>query len=122
QIDPLKYQETRLTPAAAARGEALTVKLRYKEPRGAESKLLSRAVAAGEPSQASESFRFATAVAGFGMLLRDSKHKGECTWQTVAAMADQAKGNDPDGRRSEFVYLLKTAGNLAASSGTGSSN
>ncbi|MCP5117234.1 MAG: VWA domain-containing protein, partial [bacterium] len=62
QIDPLKYQETRLTPAAAARGEALTVKLRYKEPRGAESKLLSRAVAAGESAQASESFRFATAV------------------------------------------------------------
>ncbi|MCP5116756.1 MAG: DUF3520 domain-containing protein, partial [bacterium] len=89
---------------------------RYKEPKGAESKLLSRVAPAVETdlTDASPRFRFAAAVAGFGMLLRDSKHKAACDWDSIASLADQAKGDDPEGRRSEFVYLMKTARKLAA--------
>jgi Ca-activated chloride channel family protein len=47
------------------------------------------------------------------MMLRESKHKGDLTFEAVVTLADGAKGPDPDGRRSEFVYLVKTAAGLA---------
>ena len=64
----------------------------------------------GEPS---EDFRFASAVASFAMLLRDSEHRGSATFDRVIDLARGARGADPEGYRAEFVTLVETARDLS---------
>jgi Ca-activated chloride channel family protein len=125
-IDPLKYQPTPWTAAltTAQKGEkdeVLTVKLRYKEPQGHTSKLLSQplAGAAGSISQASADFRFAAAVAQFGMLLRQSEQCGAATWASTATLAEGARGTDADGYRAELLRLVRLAEGLSGSGAVG---
>jgi Ca-activated chloride channel family protein len=92
----------------------MTLSLRYKEPTGETSRLLTwpvrdRALALG---QASDDFRFAAAVAEFGMLLRQSPHAGRATLTDALDLALDARGNDPGGYRAEFVELVRTAARL----------
>jgi Ca-activated chloride channel family protein len=113
-VDPLKYQR----PAAAGPGsdtpELLTVKLRHKEPTGTRSRLTSVAVADVEPgSEGSADLRFSSAVAAFGMLLRDSEHKGSASWPQVIDLARGAVGPDLEGHRTEFLVLARNAETLA---------
>ena len=111
KVDDLKYQ-TKTTPnATAANGELMTVKVRYKAPDGKTSKLLSRAVANAttELAQTSEDFRWAAAIAGFGMMLRESPHRGNLTWKQVEVMAHGAIGKDTEGYRTEALKLIGMA-------------
>ncbi|SNC76805.1 Ca-activated chloride channel family protein [Hymenobacter gelipurpurascens] len=110
-IDALKYQPAPAAPVANASAELLTVKLRYKEPQGASSKLLEQPLTglARPLAEASENLRFAAAVAQFGMLLRHSDYRGTATWETTATLAKGAKTFDPEGYRSELVRLIKLA-------------
>ena len=97
------------TPAAAA-GEWLTVKLRYKHPESAASLEVAKplpADALGKP--VGPDFRFAAAVAEFGLLLRDSPYKGEASYDRVVTAAEAAVGSDPGGHRAEFVGLARKA-------------
>jgi Ca-activated chloride channel family protein len=114
-VDPLKYQEPRRTAAAAASGELMTVKLRYKAPDGDTSRLLAVTVK-GTGRGESADLRFAAAVAGFGMLLRDSEHKGSASFAQVLELARGAQGQDPGGYRAEFVRLVERAQELAGTS------
>ena len=109
-VDDLKYAR-RDAPAAGGGGELLTVKLRYKEPEGAESRLLSVGVAdtAASHRNASADFKFAAAVAEFGMLLRDSPHKGRATYEGALELARDSLGADLRGHRAEFVGLVEAA-------------
>jgi Ca-activated chloride channel family protein len=114
--DPLKYQQAgALTPAAHTH-DLLTVKIRYKPPQGETSQLLSRVVGDGELSrplaQTSDDFRFAQAVAAFGMLLRESPDRGDSTWEMVDALARGARGSDEEGYRKEFLALVHHASKL----------
>jgi len=58
---------------------------------------------------ASEDFRFASAVAAWGMFLRDSEFCQDFTLDQVARLARNSLGEDEDGYRSEFVRLVETA-------------
>ena len=109
-VDPLKYQQ-RSASAASASGELLTLKLRYKKPDSDRSKLLSTVLKDGQTS-ASHSLRFSSAVAAFGMLLRDSKHKGQASFAMVKKLAGQSLGQDPHGYRAEFLKLVDRAAEL----------
>ena len=60
----------------------------------------------------SDNFKFSAAVAGFGMLLRDSEFKGDCDFELVKELAQNSKGKDDEGYRSEFIRLVKLAENL----------
>ncbi|RPI28110.1 MAG: DUF3520 domain-containing protein [Acidobacteria bacterium] len=113
QGEPLKYQ--RKTAAATARGELLTVKLRYKLPNEETSRKLEVPVVdrLGTFAHASDDFRFAAAVAGFGMILRNSPFKGSATFQSMMEIADTSRQFDPQGYRSEFVRLIGEASRLA---------
>jgi Ca-activated chloride channel family protein len=108
--DPLRYGEA---PARAAgpRDELLFVQLRYKRPGETQSRLMRHPVrtsdAARTVAAASTDFRFAAAVSGFGMLLRDSEHKGDATAERVLGLARGAIGNDPGGYRAEFLKLVE---------------
>ena len=92
-------------------GEMLTLKLRYKEPEGDTSKLLEFPLTdSGAPwERSSRDLRFAAAVAGYGMLLRDSPHKGQATWGAVAEWAQEGLGTDGSGYRAEFLALIEKA-------------
>jgi secreted protein with Ig-like and vWFA domain len=96
---------------AATRHELLTLKLRYKAPDGDKSKLLEFPLTDGGTTweKSSPDFRFAAAVAGYGMLLRDSTYRGEATWHSAAEWAREGLGRDKSGYRAEFLGLLEKA-------------
>jgi Ca-activated chloride channel homolog len=106
--DPLKYQETALTDKAGTQ-ELMTIKFRYKEPGGIASKLIVQTLANKMIpfGSASENFKFSAAVAGFGMVLRDSKFKGTSGYKTVLSLAKESKGEDEEGYRAEFIRLVE---------------
>ncbi|MEJ8757003.1 von Willebrand factor type A domain-containing protein [Pontibacter sp. H259] len=109
KVDDLKYQETKLNTKAAATNELLTLKLRYKEPAGNQSKLLQTIVTTQTiaSEKLSDNYKFSAAVAAYGMLLRDSKFKGSATYNQVLELAQQGRGKDKDGNRGEFVKLVQ---------------
>ena len=117
-VDSLKYQAAAIAPAqladAAKSGETMTVKLRYKEPEGETSQLIEVPTKdEGKTLTASsEEFKYSAAVAGFGLLLRDSAYKGTLSWETVRRLAIDGKGADKLGYRGEFLQLIDKARGL----------
>ena len=115
KIDKLKYQKPTKPSGAANNGELLTVKIRYKQPDGDTSKLLEFPIkdTGKRFGQADQDFRFAAAVAQFGMLLRDSEHKGDSNYAAVLEIATEAAAGDKSGYRQEFLELVKLASQLS---------
>ena len=108
-VDPLKYQQQEKVTSS----ELLTVKLRYKEPDGDTSKLISNNVSSDEIAQSpSGDFQFAAAVAEFGLLLRQSEFKQNASYEHVISAAQSSRGEDTYGYRTEFIELVKKAQNL----------
>ena len=114
-VDELKYAQGQPPSQGASGSELLTVKLRYKEPDADESKPLNVGVADSRASfeNASENFKFAAAVAEFGMLLRDSRYKGQASYDAALELARASTGADLHGYRAEFVKLVETAKSLS---------
>ena len=107
-VDPLKYQPNKNSGAISTLSkELLTVKMRYKQPDGDTSKLVSRAIMDEGGDKVSQDFRFASAVAMYGQLLRDSKYKGDSDYDKVITLAKQGLNNDDQGYRREFVRLVE---------------
>ena len=107
--DSLRYQAPRASRDAASGDEMLFVKIRYKAPDGDRSRLLSHAVPAAVAAEPSTDFRFQAAVAEFGLLLRESEHRGGADIDRVIAAAREALGADREGYRAEFVRLAEAA-------------
>jgi Ca-activated chloride channel family protein len=110
--DPLRYQSTDVRTGSAGKDELLYVKLRYKEPEGGVSKLLTHVVR-DRVAEPSTDFRFAAAVAEFGMLLRDSPYKGKATFEQALSLAESGRGEDVNGDRGEFISLVKSMQRIA---------
>jgi Ca-activated chloride channel family protein len=110
-VDPLKYQKHEILKSP----ELLTLKLRYKQPEGDTSTKIEMPVTDRglSYSKASDDFKFAAAVAQFGMILRNSPHKGTASFDGVVELADEGKGKDARGYRGEFVEMVKKAKALA---------
>ena len=108
-IDPLKYTKPALSTASGS--ESFTVKLRYKKPDADISRPLEYSVTDPEESfaQASDDLKFAAAVAGFGMLLRESVDKGSLTYSGVLEIAEATLSKDASGYRQEFVAAVRQA-------------
>jgi Ca-activated chloride channel family protein len=113
----LKYQRPiggkSFVPVALS-DELLTVSIRYKEPAAEESRKLEFPLRDGGTrfENASEDFKFAAAVAGFGMILRDSPYKGTATLADVTTWGRQGVSSDAGGYRSEFLGLVQKAQSL----------
>jgi Ca-activated chloride channel family protein len=118
-VDELKYAGPSEEPQGTGTGELMTVKLRYKEPGGAESKPLNFGVVDTRAAYANASadFKFAAAVAEFGMLLRGSRYKGQASYDSAAQLARASVGADLQGHRSEFVRLIESARTLSERAG-----
>lgn len=104
-VDNLEYQKVTVVDSE----NLLTLKLRYKKPDEDVSKLIVHKVKDQPVSIPSANFLFATSVAEFGLLLRDSKFKGTASYKTVTQRAKLAIGDDPDGYRHEFIRLVAMA-------------
>jgi len=107
KVDDLKYQVKTTTKESDSK-ELLTVKFRYKEPKGKTSKLITEVLKDRQINldKTSDNFRFSAAVAEFGMLLRDSEFKGNATYEQVMQLAKNAKGKDSEGYRQEFINMV----------------
>jgi Ca-activated chloride channel family protein len=105
-LDSLRYRTPGAQLPSARSNELGFVKLRYKDPQAETSQLIEHVVLdAVQP--ASVDLRFAAAVAGFAMLLRDSEYCGSWTLADVLAAARSSLGDDPHGYRAEFVRLVE---------------
>lgn len=104
-IPDLKYTQTKSTGNS---NEILTVKFRYKEPDGEKSKLITKVLKDSNKSfkKASVDFKFAAAVALFGMQLRDSEFISTDKAADVIALAEAGRGKDETGYRAEFIRLV----------------
>jgi len=109
-VDALKYQEVKVRES----DDLMTVKLRYKEPKESTSKLITNTIASSQVTDKpiSNNLNFASAVAEFGLLIRDSKQKASANYQSVLDRARQAKGSDNWGYRAEFINLVERAKSL----------
>jgi Ca-activated chloride channel homolog len=87
----------------------LTVKLRYKKPNDDKSELIQQTVVddGKKFASASSDFKFAAAVAEFGMLLHESEFKGNGTLGAVLEWAEEGKGVDANGYRADFLELVR---------------
>jgi Ca-activated chloride channel family protein len=109
EVPKLKYSNAQ--PANGNGQELATLKFRYKKPDGDKS-TESVQVVMNSPKplkNASEDFRFAAAVAWFGLKLRDSELITDKTMQHIIDLAKSAKSYDPDGYRAECIRLMETA-------------
>ena len=118
-VDKLKYQQQTKLTAAAESGELATLKIRYKEPDARASKLLSFPVRDHSQAfgQASADLQFAAAVASWGMLLRNSPHRGDTSYDAVLEIATQAIEQSDDDYRRQFLTLVERAKELSLSDG-----
>jgi Ca-activated chloride channel family protein len=108
----LKYQTKTV---AGNSSDLMTVKFRYKPIKSDESILLEQVLnksALVSLESSSNNYRFSAAVAGFGMLLRDSEFKSTATYDNVYNLAKGALGADKESYRVEFLQLIKTANTL----------
>jgi autotransporter-associated beta strand protein len=120
-VDTFKYQTPPAAPAASPdtpkSPELLTVKLRYKAPEGATSQLIEVPVTDKKTTlvAATPEFKFTTAVAAYGLMLRQSTYRGPLTWDQIRQLALEGEGTDPHGYRAEFLQLLDKARSLLPS-------
>ena len=113
-IDPLKYQPNRKSAREKVSVELMTVKLRYKKPDGDTSTKIEIPIKGKilKLEETSDNFRFSAAVAEFGMILRASDFNVDGSITHVVDLAKNAKGEDVEGYRAEFLKLVKTSGTL----------
>lgn len=114
-VDPLRRARSPVADGERGRGaapdELASVTLRYTLPATGASRLLQVGMkdGSGVRSRTSDDFRFASAVAGFGMLLRQSPDRGGLDHDRVLGLAEGALGGDREGERAEFVDLVRRA-------------
>ncbi|PIA68321.1 vWA domain-containing protein [Pseudomonas sediminis] len=118
-LEPLRYQAS--AQPASKSGELAWLRIRYKAPGEASSRLLERPIARGEAkpvAAASEDLRFAAAVAAFAQQLKDGRYTGDFGLAQSIELARSAKGEDRFGLRGEFIQLAEIAQSLHTSGST----
>jgi Ca-activated chloride channel family protein len=109
-IDRLKYRKDPYSESITdLNQEVLTIKFRYKEPKESKSKLITTILYDKliPFSSVSDNCKFSASVASFGMLLRNSDYKGNYQYTDIIQLAQNSKGSDNDGSRSEFIQLVE---------------
>lgn len=113
RIPALRYGNGTIRPSTTA-GELAHLRLRYKRPGEAASRLIEHPVGARALTPSSNALRLAASVAGFADALRGGKHLEQWTWQDIESTARAARGDDRDGQRAELLRLIQAARNVTA--------
>ena len=116
-VGDLRYQQTTVRSSAGGTAELAHVKIRYKAPDGDASRLLERPVL-DRATAPSADLGFAASVAAFGMILRDSEHRGNATLDAVLRLAERNRGEDRDGYRTEFIRMVERYSSLEVAEGS----
>lgn len=115
RVDPLRYGSVEADTDKRT-DELAFVKLRYKQPDGDRSRLISQPIRTAaiveDIELASDNLRFSAAVAGFAQLLRGGRYTESFDYKRAAELARDARGKDPYGYRGEFLRLVTLADNL----------
>jgi Ca-activated chloride channel family protein len=121
-VDPSKYTQAEKRAkeadlarnAGASSNEMLTLRVRYKLPTADTSTKMDVPLVDRGASfaRASQDFRFAAAVAEFGMILRNSPYRGNARMESVLDIAEGSRGADRNGYRREFISLVQKARGL----------
>lgn len=116
RVPPRRYQQEAATTGGDYQDEWGFLKIRYKLPGAATSVELSRPITTEDMfarDEAPQEALFATAVAGFGQLLRGGRYTGDYSYADVLTLAQGARGEDPFGYRAEFMNLVRLAPSAA---------
>ncbi len=113
-IDESRYQERPAARGSDARGDEYAfLKIRYKLPGAAESRLVTDPITADDErsgvAQLDPDLRFAAAVAAFAQRLRGELDARDFSYDDIAALAGGARGRDTFGYRAEFIDLVRLA-------------
>ncbi|SFD01515.1 vWA domain-containing protein [Flavobacterium phragmitis] len=109
QTDDLKYTKTE-TNSNNYSNELATIKFRYKKPDGEKSIEMAQVIENKSIAlnKASDDMKFSTAVAWFGLKLRDSKLIADKSSEEIVKLAKQGNSNDDEGYKAEFIRLVET--------------
>lgn len=122
-VDPLRYGAGKKAAPAGRNDELAFVRVRYKLPGENTSRLAEQpvrpATARATLAAAPADQRFAVAVAAFGQRLRGEPQVSDYSYADIATLANDARGDDPDGYRAEFVKLVRMAEALGQAGATG---
>jgi len=106
--DGLRYQKQVKEGFA---NELAFLKIRYKDPMAKDAKSVEESTpipfSLTDLTQTDDDYRFAAAVAEWGMLLRNSKYKAKSSYKQVIDLAKNAIGKDEEGYRKEFIRLVE---------------
>ena len=110
QPDDLKYTKTE-TNSSNYTNELATIKFRYKKPDGDKSIEMVQVIENKSVvmEKASDDMKFSTAVAWFGLKLRDSKLIADKSSEEIVKLAKQGNSNDAEGYKAEFIRLVETS-------------
>lgn len=116
----LRYQVASLKDSKSYDKEIGNIKVRYKLPDEDESNLITKVLSADvkEIARTSDNFRFASSVAMFGMLLRNSEFKGDTDSDLILKLAKNSLSDDRTGYKSEFIKLVELSEDLDQYAGT----
>jgi len=93
--------------------ELAHLRIRYKLPNESISKLVESPVMdSGINARGSDSFNFAASVAAFGQKLRGGQYLENYSYNDIATLARQSRGQDTHGYKSEFMQLVNLAESL----------
>ena len=117
ETEELRYQQHTVKAEAYATDEILTLKFRYKKPDEETSRLIVHPLVDDRVpiGLSSDNFRWSAAVAAWGMILRDSEHKGDADIKMVRRLAEGSTGPDLEGYRKDFLDMIKTSQKILAS-------
>ncbi|PFF97415.1 vWA domain-containing protein [Escherichia albertii] len=110
-VDKLRYTSEKTPIKSGKEKELAWLKLRWKSPQGKESQLAEFPLVP-TINIASEDMLFRAAVAAYGQKLRGSEYLNDTSWQQIKQWAQQAKGQDQQGYRAEFIRLVELAEGL----------
>jgi anti-sigma factor RsiW len=107
------YEIITANHASAAR-DLLTLSVQYRSAEGEPQQVAQFVGRDARPAPGMESadFRFAAAVAEFGMALRDSSHNSKARLADAIALAQSGVGIDSSGQRRAFIHLARQAEKL----------
>ena len=121
-IGASRYQQAQRSaePKSDFANEYAFLKIRYKLPKSDTSTLITTPITTGQEiapdadTAAARETRWATAVAGFGQLLKGGRYTGAFSYDDVIVLARSAKGPDEFGYRAEFINLVRLARSASA--------
>lgn len=102
----LKYSE--ISKKKNFGDEMATIKFRYKKPDGDKSMEITKVIKKEDKSSVSPDFKFASSVAWFGLVLRNSELITKKDLSDIENLAKQGKSKDEEGYRSEFIRLIES--------------